>query len=143
MKKYATLVSKNTAFNFYLGDEEFNFYIRQNRVHLRFYTKRDINDSPIYTLSLSKYKKTILNKYYKNEGLDKKPILEDILDLDFYRHLRINLLTNLCDLLNKTLCTCKYIFIDTLFDEVFEEFERDLKDQFYVHFKEDICKQHK
>lgn len=135
MKKFVTLVSGASGFNFYFGNEEIQFEISLNSIYLNLQTRYFTIDKTLYILTLSKEEKKLIKDYYDDNGLDERPDLESILNLDFFEHLRINLLTNLSALLHEALYANQpLICIDTLFDEALEEFERDLKNEFKVHF---------
>lgn len=135
MKKSVTLVNGEKSLNFYFEDEEIQFEISFNSIYLDLKTRYFTIDKTLYVLTLSKEEEKLIKDYYKDSGLDERPDLESILNLDFFEHLRINLLTNLSTLLHEALYTNqRVICIDTLFNEVLEEFERDLKNEFKVHF---------
>ncbi|ASQ30262.1 hypothetical protein CAV_0595 [Campylobacter avium LMG 24591] len=135
MKKSIILVSGTNSLNFYLEDEEFQFEISFNCIYLFFKTRHFTIDKTLCVLTLSEGEKKLINDYYEDNGLDDNVDLESILKLDFFKHLKVNLLTNLSTLLHKALyANQSTIYIDTLFNEVLEEFERDLKNEFKVHF---------
>lgn len=134
MRKSVTLVSGEKSLNFYFEDEEIQFDINFNCIELELKTRYFTIDKTLYILTLSKEEEKLIKDYCKDNGLDNSPDLESILNLDFFEHLRINLLANLCTLLHEALYTNQRVIIDTLFDEVLEEFERDLKNEFKVHF---------
>ena len=135
MKKPVTLVNGEKSLNFYFEDEEFQFDITSNFIELDLITRYFTINRTLYTLTLSEEEEKLIIDYYEDNGLDKKPNLESILNLDFFKHLRINLLTNLSALLHEALYTNQTVIcIDTLFDEALEEFGRDLKNEFKVHF---------
>ena len=135
MRKSVTLVSGSNSLNFFLEDEEIQFEINFNCIDLYLKTRHFTIDKTLYVLTLSKEEEKLIKDYYKDNGLDDRPDLESILNLGFFKHLRINLLANLSTLLHEVLYTNQCVIcIDTLFDEVLEEFERDLKNEFKVHF---------
>ena len=135
MKKFVTLISGEKSLNFYLEDEEFQFDITSNHIELDLITRYFTINRTLYNLTLSKEEEESIINYYDDNGLDLKPDLESILNLDFFKHLRIRLLTNLSALFHEVLYANQcFIRIDALFDEVLEEFERDLKNEFKVHF---------
>lgn len=135
MRKSVILVSGTNSLNFYFEDEEIQFEISFNSIYLDLKTRYFTIDKTLYILTLSKEEEKLIKDYYKDNGLNAMPDLEGILNLDFFKHLRINLLANLSTLLHEALYTNqRVICIDTLFNEVLEEFERDLKNEFKVHF---------
>lgn len=135
MKKSVILVSGTESLNFYFEDEEIQFEISFNSIYLYLKTRYFTIDKTLYNLTLSKEEEKLIKDYYKDNGLDLSLDLESILKLDFFKHLRIRLLTNLSALLHEALYANQCVVcIDTLFDEVLEEFERDLKNEFKVHF---------
>lgn len=135
MRKSVILVSGTNSLNFYFEDEEIQFEISFNSIYLDLKTRYFTIDKTLYILTLSKEEEKLIKDYYKDNGLHGIPDLEGILNLDFFKHLRVNLLTNLSTLLHEAFYTNRHIIcIDTLFNEVLEEFERDLKNEFKVHF---------
>lgn len=135
MRKFVTLVSGSSGLKFYLEDEEIRFEINFNYIDLYLKTRHFTIDKNLYVLTLSKEEEKPIKDYYKDNGLGDSPYLESILNLDFFKHLGINLLANLSTLLHEALYTNQHVIcIDNLFDEVLEEFERDLKNEFKVHF---------
>lgn len=135
MKKSVTLVNGEKSLNFYLEDEEIQFDITSNHIELDLITRYFTINRTLYNLTLSKEEEKLINDYCEDNGLDYDIDLEDILKLDFFKHLKINLLTNLSALLHEALYTNQCVVcIDTLFNEALEEFERDLKNEFKVHF---------
>ena len=135
MKKFVTLISGEKSLNFYLEDEEFQFDITSNHIELDLITRYFTINRTLYNLTLSKEEEESIINYYDDNGLDLKPDLESILNLDFFKHLRMRVLTNLSALFHEVLYTNeRFIRIDALFDEALEEFERDLKNEFKVWF---------